>query len=78
MFMIIFLSESKRVLKKDSHLVMHLGLSDKLDMGKILLPIAEKHLKVVDLFNETVSHCEKHGIRDKGGIKEHQYLILKS
>jgi DNA modification methylase len=70
--------ESKRVLKKDSHLVMHLGLSDKLDMGKILLPIAEKHLKVVDLFNETVSHCEKHGIRDKGGIKEHQYLILKS
>jgi hypothetical protein len=57
---------------------MHLGLSDKLDMGKILLPIAEKHLKVVDLFNETVAHCEKHGIRDKGGIKEHQYLVLKS
>ncbi|MDB9731581.1 site-specific DNA-methyltransferase [Candidatus Pelagibacter sp.] len=70
--------ESKRVLKENSYLLMHLGLSDKLDMGKILLPIAEKHLKVVDLFNETVSHCEKHGIRDKGGIKEHQYLILKT
>ena len=59
-------------------MVLHLGLSDKLDMGKILLPIAEKYLKVSDLFNETVEHCEKHGIRDKGGTKEHQYLVLKS
>ena len=33
---------------------------------------------VVDLFNETVAHCEKHGIRDKGGTKEHQYLVLKT
>jgi len=70
--------ESARVLKKNSYLVMHLGLSDKLDMGKILLPIAKKYFKVFDLFNETVSHCEKHGIRDKGGTKEHQYLVLKS
>ena len=46
--------------------------------GKILLPIAEKYLKVLDLFNETIAHCEKHGIRDKGGTKEHQYLVLKS
>lgn len=70
--------ESSRVLKKNSYMVIHLGLSDKLDMGKILLPIAKKYLKVIDLFNETVAHCEKHGIRDKGGTKEHQYLILKS
>ena len=70
--------ESARVLKKNSYMVLHLGLSDKLDMGKILLPIAEKYLKVLDLFNETVEHCEKHGIRDKGGTKEHQYLVLKS
>ena len=38
-------------------MVLHLGLSDKLDMGKILLPIAKKYLKVLDLFNETVAHC---------------------
>ena len=74
----IIFKESHRVLKKNSYMVLHLGLSDKLDMGKILLPIAEKYLKVVDLFNETVAHCEKHGIRDKGGTKEHQYLVLKS
>ncbi len=70
--------ESARVLRKNSFMVLHLGLSDKIDMGKILLPIAEKYLRVIDLFNETVAHCEKHGIRDKGGTKEHQYLVLKS
>jgi hypothetical protein len=33
--------------------------------------------KLVDLFIEDVSAGEKHGIKDKGGTIEHQYLIYE-
>ena len=30
----------------------------------------------IDVFAESVAHCESHGIRDKGTVVEHTYLIL--
>ncbi len=57
--------------------VFHLGHSDKCNMGESLLPYAAKYFKSRDLFTESVEHCEKHGIADKGSVKGHQYLILE-
>ncbi len=70
-------NQSKKILSKSGLIVFHLGLNDRMNMGEELKNISKKYFNVHDLFNETVEHCEKHGIRDKGGIKEHQYLILK-
>lgn len=64
-------------LRKDGLAVFHLGTSNKSDMGAALEPIATKHMDVVDLFTETVEHCERHGIRDKGGVTGHQYLVMR-
>jgi hypothetical protein len=36
-----------------------------------------KKLKFIDLFDETVEHCETHGIKDKGDTTQHQYLVLQ-
>ena len=57
--------------------VFHLGHSNKCDMAQSLIPYAEKYFYIVDIFTESVEHCEKHGIKDKGSVKGHQYLILK-
>lgn len=73
---IIFKMCSKR-LKKGGFGVFHLGHSDKCNMGKSLMLYAEKYFKVRDLFTESVEHCERHGIADKGSVKGHQYLILQ-
>lgn len=64
-------------LKTGGYAVFHLGHSDKCDMAESLKPYAEKYFKVIDIFTESVEHCEKHGIADKGGVKGHQYLILR-
>ena len=56
--------------------VFHLGHSDKCDMAKSLIPFAEKYFEILDVFTESVEHCEKHGIKDKGSVKGHQYLVL--
>ena len=46
-------------------------------MVKELARIAKTWFRVVDIFNECVSHCESHGIRDKGTVVSHQYLVLQ-
>jgi len=56
--------------------VFHLGHSDKCNMAESLLPYAKKYFHIEDIFTESVESCEKHGIKDKGGVKEHQYLFL--
>ena len=32
---------------------------------------------VVDIFEEDVTHLESHGIRDKGTVTGHSYLVLE-
>lgn len=68
--------QSKERLKKDGVLVLHLGKSKKCDMAKELLSISKQWFKSADVFDESVIHCESHGIKDKGSVTSHQYLIL--
>ena len=70
------LRQARERLKKDGVLVMHLGKSKKCDMALELADLASKWFKVYDIFSENVEHCESHGIRDKGTVKSHQYLVL--
>lgn len=68
--------QSRERLKKDGVCVLHLGKSIKCDMAKELQKISKRWFKAADLFDENVEHCESHGIRDKGTVTSHQYLVL--
>jgi hypothetical protein len=63
-------------LKSSGVVVLHLGRSQKSDMANELSQIAGEYFKVEDTFLEDVTHCEKHGLRDKGTVVEHQFLVL--
>ena len=45
-------------------------------MADELKQISKRWFNTADLFYESVTHCESHGIRDKGTVTSHQYLIL--
>lgn len=68
--------QAKERLKKDGVFVMHLGKSNKCDMAKSLSERAQKWFKVYDIFEESVEDGESHGIRDRGSVTNHQYLVL--
>ncbi len=69
--------QARERLKSSGVVVFHLGKSRKCDMAQALAQIASRWFRVIDIFAENVSHCESHGIRDKGTVEEHQYLILQ-
>ena len=56
--------------------MLHLGQSRKCDMTQALKKRAGRWFRALDLFSESVGHCESHGIRDRGTVTSHQYLIL--
>ena len=64
-------------LKSDGVAVFHLGVSKKCDMAQELGKIAKTWFNVADIYTESVTHCENHGIRDKGAVVSHQYLVLQ-
>lgn len=68
--------QAKERVKKDGVCVLHLGKSVKCDMAKELQRISKRWFKTADLYDENVEHCESHGIRDKGSVTSHQYLVL--
>jgi tRNA G10 N-methylase Trm11 len=68
--------QARERLKPGGVVVLHLGRSHKCNMALQLTHTASPWFKVLDHFVENVSHCESHGIRDKGTVEEHQYLIL--
>lgn len=70
------LRQARERLKKDGILVFHLGKSDKCDMAAELKRRAKYWFRRSEVVDESVLHCEKHGIRDKGTVKQHQYLLL--
>ena len=59
-------------------LVLHLGDSKKCDMGTELAKRVDPWFYVEDCFTESVEHCESHGIRDKGSVTGHTYLVLSA
>ncbi len=70
------LRQAKERLKSDGVLVLHLGKSVKCDMAAHLQELGKRWFRSTDLFDESVAHCESHGIRDKGTVTSHQYLVL--
>jgi hypothetical protein len=73
-----FFAASRERLKDDGFLVLHLGHSPKCDMGAELSNRAGPAFEVLDCFTEGVEHCESHGIRDKGTVSGHTYLVLRA
>ena len=71
----IFMQARER-LKEGGVFVMHLGKSHKCDMAKALSERAKRWFHVNDIFEENVDDGESHGIKDRGSVKTHQYLIL--
>lgn len=69
-------TQARERLKNNGVVVLHLGKSKKCDMAAELQQVARRHFKVADLFDENVEHCERHGVRDKGSVTSHQYLVL--
>lgn len=69
--------QAKERLKVGGILVFHLGKSRKCDMAKEIASVAGRWFKCMDVFSEDVRHCERHGVRDKGTVSEHQYVILR-
>jgi len=68
--------QARERLKSDGVLVLHLGKSTKCDMAEELQQVAKPWFRKVDLFEESVSHCESHGITDKGRVSAHQFLVM--
>lgn len=72
-----FFREAAVAMRPGAFMVMHLGLSKKCDMAEELgrrVPDAFEH---IDSFYEGVEHCESHGVRDKGTVNGHSYLVLR-
>jgi hypothetical protein len=69
--------QARERLKPGGVLVLHLGKSRKCDMAQALVRVALQWFRVADLFTEQVAHCESHGIRDKGTVTAHQFLLLQ-
>ena len=72
----IFAQSAER-LKSGGYFALHLGKSVKCDMAKMIIEIGKKYLPIVDFFDESVLHCESHGIRDKGSVTAHQYVLFQ-
>lgn len=68
--------QSKERLKPGGVVVFHLGKSKKCDMAQEIAELGKRWFHHADLFDESVAHCESHGMRDKGTVTSHQYLIL--
>jgi DNA modification methylase len=68
--------QSKERLNINGVVVFHLGKSKKCDMAEQILAIGKYWFNRHEMFNESVKHCESHGIRDKGTVTDHQYLVL--
>jgi hypothetical protein len=68
--------QSRERLKPSGVLVLHLGKSEKCDMAAELSKLGKKWFRCADVFDENVSHCETHGVTDKGSVTSHQYLLL--
>jgi len=67
---------SRERLRKGGVLVLHLGKSKKADMAKELIKITKNWFSSHDVFEENVEDGESHGMKDKGTVTSHQYLVL--
>lgn len=64
------------VLADDGVVVFHTGKNKTMNMAEVISERAEGILRVEDIFIEPVDDVEKHGLKDKGGTTEHQYIVM--
>jgi len=69
--------QARERLRSGGVLVFHLGQSKKCNMAEKILETSKRYFSKSDLFSEHVGHCQSHGIRDKGAVTSHQYLVLQ-
>lgn len=70
------LRQAKERLRSGGVCVLHLGESKKCDMAGEIQKLAKPFFAKTEIFAESVEHCESHGIRDKGTVTSHTYLVL--
>ena len=70
------LRQARERLKPGGVCIFHLGKSRKCDMADEVAKVAGFWFRKVESFAESVAHCESHGIRDKGTVVEHTYLVM--
>ena len=70
------LRQARERIRADGVVVWHLGKSTKCDMASELARVGKQWFARAEIFDESVAHCESHGLRDKGTVTAHQYLIL--
>lgn len=71
-----FFEMCHQVLKPGGRIVLHLGKTGKYNMAAELVPYASEWFDTAFIGEEHVHEIEKHGIKDKGGTTEHQFLFL--
>lgn len=72
-----FFAMCDKVLKPQGKIILHLGNSKTCNMADELEARARDRFNIVYKGAENVESIEKHGIKDKGGTFEHQYLFLE-
>lgn len=72
-----FFEMCSTVLKSKGKVILHLGKTSKIDMAEELSKRSVKWFDEVYRANEDVQLLEKHGIKDKGGTIDHQFLFLE-
>lgn len=70
------LRQAREHLRANGVVVLHLGVSHKMDMADALVAVARPWFKLLDRFDEDVNHIESHGIRDKGTVNGHSVVVL--
>jgi hypothetical protein len=73
----IILARFREAIKPTGVVVLHLGRSAKCDMAEQIGARVGTMFTIADHYAEDVRHCERHGVRDKGTVAAHQYLILE-
>lgn len=71
-----FFEMCSSVLKLEGRVILHLGKTGTVDMAEELSQRARPYFQEVFRGSENVQDVEKHGIADKGGTVEHQFLFL--
>lgn len=70
------LRQARERLKPGGVCIFHLGRSRKCDMANEIAKVARFWFLNVEIFAESVAHCDSHGIRDQGTVIEHTYLVM--
>lgn len=70
------MQQGRERLKDGGYFVMHLGKSKKCNMGEVLRERCTRWFNHVELFDESVMHCNTFGIKDIGTVTDHQYLVM--